>query len=489
MASASMAGKDVAAEGELTDGRPRVVVKRGGEVASLPQPVVEPANTDMADAAGIDLTARHSDDVRETFIPVTKAALLDRLTHEGAWAPGQAKDARKFFQYLDYWRRQTYSAGLRDIDKAYEAFNPDSDLLTTRAFSQGERRQMQNRVVEHVKRLLKQANYVQVKPEELNLLGKGSHYGLELKVDLDAFEELLVFYRGRSNRKEERREIRKFYRKVEFEVPIFRRLFVLFKLKPLEVRVQEVMRKESLPRREAEKQIKKLRAMLPAQVKSDNIYMKLFKNMPRSDVEMIFPNTKVNFRMFDKVKLGVTGGAGLGMGVFGAAGKIALAASNPIAAMGAVAGLGGIAVRQGVNFMNQRQRYMVVMAQNLYFHAMADNRSAMIKLADRAAEEDVKEEMLLYSIIAKAPVHRDELQAVDQGIERYLKKAFDIDVDFDLGDALERLLADGLVAEAKDGMLTAMPPADGARFIDAKWDVFLDNLLDDDVTLGVEVDQ
>jgi len=249
-----------------------------------------------------------------------------------------------------------------------------------------------------------------------------------------------------------------------------------------------VMGEQKLSRKEAEKLVRKARSVLPVQVKSDNIYMKLFKNMPRSDVEMIFPNTKVSFRMFDKVKLGVTGGAGLGMGVFGAAGKIALAASNPVAAMGAVAGLGGIAVRQGVNFMNQRQRYMVVMAQNLYFHSMADNRSSMIKLADRAAEEDVKEEMLLYSVIAKAPIRRDELAAVDQGVERWIKKVFDVDVDFDLEEALRRLLDEGLVTESADGLLTALPPAQAALHIDAKWDVFLDNLLEDDTTLGVEVD-
>ncbi|MEQ1614534.1 MAG: DUF3754 domain-containing protein, partial [Hyphomicrobiaceae bacterium] len=136
----------------------------------------------------------------------------------------------------------------------------------------------------------------------------------------------------------------------------------------------------------------------------------------------------------------------------------------------------------------QRQRYMVVMSQNLYFHAMADNRSAMIKLADRAAEEDVKEEMLLYSVIAKAPVHRDELTAVDQGVERYVKKAFDAEVDFDLEEALERLIADGIVTESADGLLAALAPAEAAGHIDAKWDVFLNQLVEDDTSMGVEVD-
>ena len=165
--------------------------------------------------------------------------------------------------------------------------------------------------------------------------------------------------------------------------------------------------------------MRQLRGMLPATVTSDYVYIKLFKNMPRSDVEMIFPNTKVRFRLFDKIKFGVTAGSGLGMGVFGTASKIALRQQSLYAGRGAVAGLGGVALRQATNFINQRNRYMVVLAQNLYFHAMADNRGVMTLLADRAAEEDVKEEMLLYSVLAKEPVNIRDLR-LDEAIEQYL---------------------------------------------------------------------
>jgi hypothetical protein len=166
------------------------------------------------------------------------------------------------------------------------------------------------------------------------------------------------------------------------------------------------------------------------------------------------------------------------MGVFGAAGKIAVAATNPLMAAGAAIGLGGIAFRQAVNFFNQKQRYMVVMAQNLYFHSMADNRGVLIKLADRAAEEDIKEEVLLYSVLAKERAKRSDLPAIDAAIEQYLTTSFGISVDFDLEDALGRLIADGLVVEGLDGSLTTIPPVQAAQHLDAKWDVFLDNLPD-----------
>src|SRR4029450_12378372 len=158
--------------------------------------------------------------------------------------------------------------------------------------------------------------------------------------------------------------------------------------------------------------------------------------------EMIFPNTKVNFRLFDKIKFGVSAGSGVGVGVFGTVGKVAIA-SNPYTLAAAVAGLGGVALRQATAFINQRTRYMVVLAQNLYFHAMADNRGVMTLLADRAAEEDFKEEMLLYGVLAKERVNIRDLRHVDEAIEQYLEATFDIDVNFDGGEALRALRGGG----------------------------------------------
>jgi hypothetical protein len=445
--------------------------------ASTPGPAASAAAPAGVAAPGIDLVKPDSVRGRERFIPVTSFALIDRLTVAHAWPQGEAKAARRFFRYLDYWRRQQYNADLMQLLQAYEPFSPDSDLLVTRGYSADERLILQKRVVEQVERILKQANYVRIDPSDVAMiLTKESHYGLDLHVDFSAFEECLIYYRGASTRRDQRRVLRKFMRKEEFDVPIFQRLFLLFKLKPFDVAAQDVMKDEKLSRREAEKIIRRRRAMLPPAVSDENIYLKLFKNIPRSDVEMVFPNTRVKFRLLDKLRLGVTAGGGLGVGAFGAAGKIALLASNPIAAAGAVVGLGGIAFRQAVNFLNQKQRYLVVMAQNLYFHSMADNRGVMIKLADRAAEEDVKEEMLLYSVLAKETAQRKDLPAIDTAIEQYLTSSFGVTVDFDLEDALDRLIADGLVTEAADGKLATLPPRDAARHLDARWDVFLDNL-------------
>lgn len=428
----------------------------------------------------------------ERFIPVTTLALVDRLTVPETWPYGDHSDARRFFRYLDFWRRQQHNRRLMTLLRAYEPFDPDSDLLITREYTAAEKLRLQKRTVADVKRILERANYVAIDPKSVEvILTKDSHYGLDLHVDLGVFEECLLFYRGASTKRDTRTNYRKFMRKEEFDVPIYRRLVLLFKLKPFDVRVREVMADKKITEKDAAKIVTRMRGSLPAEVKEGNIYIKLFKNIPRNDLEMVFPNTRVRFRLWDKIKLGVTGGGAMGMGLVGTAGKLAaggLTVANPVALAGAVAGLGGIAFRQGMNFMNQKQRYMVVMAQNLYFHAMADNRGVMIKLSERAAEEDVKEEILLYSVLAKETCKRQDLELIDGAIENYLREAFDIKVDFDLPDALERLIADGIVREDADGTLHTMTPAEAAQHLDAKWDRFLDDLPDGIKQEGLEVD-
>jgi hypothetical protein len=426
---------------------------------------------------------------REKFLPVTRSALMDRLTAAHVWPKGDAVHARRFLRYLDYWRRHSYAVKLLELEQTYEPFSPDTDLLKTRTYSPEERIDMQERLIRQMVELLEQSNFTRVDPANVHfILTKDSAYGLDLQVDLNAFEECLIYYRGATTISEYRRDVKRAYmRWKEVRIPVFQRLCLLFKLKPFDVRVREVMQEGKIDRKEAEKIVRQLRGLLPATVTSDYVYIKLFKNMPRSDVEMIFPNTKVRFRLFDKIKFGVTAGGGVGMGVFGTVGKVAIA-SNPYTLAAAVAGLGGVALRQASAFINQRTRYMVVLAQNLYFHAMADNRGVMTLLADRAAEEDIKEEMLLYSILAKERVNSRDLRQVDAAIEQYLKTTFDIDVNFDVDDALQRLKAEGIVNELPDGTLETLPPHEATSRIDKLWDACLDNLPDIVVEEGREVE-
>jgi hypothetical protein len=95
--------------------------------------------------------------------------------------------------------------------------------------------------------------------------------------------------------------------------------------------------------------------------------------------------------------------------------------------------------------------------------------------------------MLLYSVLAKEKANRADLPAIDAAIEQYLRRTFGVNVDFDLEDALDRLVRDGIVREDADGTLHTLAPADAAKHVDDKWDLFLDHLPDPMSVEGIEV--
>jgi hypothetical protein len=421
-------------------------------------------------------------------LPVTRSALLDRLTAPELWPNGEAAQARRFLLRLDAWRRHGYAARLLDMQVTYEPFSPDTEALHGCAITPVGRAAMRKRLLAQMADLLQQGNFTRLEPASvpLVLIGQGG-CGLAREVDLDAFEELLIYYHGATRVAERRRDgMRAYLRSKEVQIPVFQRMCLLFKLKPFDIRVKELMHERRLRRRQAERLVRRTRSRLPATVTSDCIYIKMFKNMPRSAVEMLFPNTELRLRRFDKVKLAATAGAGLLIGAFGAAGELS-AMSNPYVLFGAIGGLGGIALRRAAYLLNLRSRYLVARAQHLYFHTLADNRGAMSLLAERAAEKDVKEEMLLYSVLAKERVNVRELTAVDEAIEQFLEQTFGITVECDVEQALARLKAEGIVADRPDGTLATLAPHEAALRIEELWQACLDARPANPVEEGDEV--
>ncbi len=408
------------------------------------------------------------------FIPVSRFDLIEALSRPSAWPEGEAENVVRFFRYLGAWRNLDYTEKLMRLKEAYLPFSPDRDTVRGERLSAEELARHQATLIALVTELLEQANYRRIDKVELqSIFSEQSAYGLELEVDLDEFEELLIYARGTGIRRFMRRSWKTLWlRKEPVDVPFFQRLFLLLKLKPAEQRVREIMAGEHVEEKEARKILKKRRKMLPDGVRSDYVYLKLFKEIARADLEMMFPNTRVQFRPFDKIKLAITAGGGTVASLATTVSKV-LIATNPMSAAGALLGLVMVIFRQVMKFFNTRTHYMMVLAQNLYFHNLADSRGALTLLCDRAEEEDIKEEYLLYCLLAKGEAHRDQIPDMKAAIEDFLETEFKVRVDYDIYDALGRLIRDEIVTEAEDGTLRAIAPEAGCLHVDARWDEYL----------------
>lgn len=415
---------------------------------------------------------------RERFIPVTRFALRERLFRARGWQGEGARTWRKTLHCLEAWRHQAYRERLLGLLECYLPFSPDRDTVRLLEIEPEAMAQTAQRLLDGIEELLVRANYTRVSEDDLQrFLRERTPYGLHLEVDLSEYDHVLLYYRGCDEETREQRDPWRLYLgKLRFQVPIFNRLFLLAKLKPEEVRLKEIMAEDGVDAEKARRVLRRRRSHLPSKVSCDHVYLKLFKRIPQIDLEMLFPNTKVAFRPLDKLQLGVTAGGGTVAGVVGTATKL-MATTNPVALAGALAGLCGLIFRQVTKFFHTRNRYMMLLAQNLYFHNLANNRGALTLLADRAEEEDVKEDMLLYAFLADREGRSAALPEMTQEIERFLHDACGVSVAFETEDALRRLEADGLVERAPDGTLCAIAPDEACRHLDAQWD----RLLDEDV--------
>ncbi len=411
----------------------------------------------------------------ENYIPVSRFALMAALAkHEQAH--GQGQKVTSFFPMLEIWRHQEYRSRILSLKESYLQFSPDRDTVSYLKHTEQELDDKLDTMVELTTTMLEQANYCKIANEDLNrILSEASAYGLSLSVDLDDFEEVMIYYRGADSKTRQFRSAKTLWLKLYSEDnKFYRRLFLLFKMKPEAERVPELMRLNGWSEKKARRILKKSRARMPKNDDGAFVYMKLFKNIPEGDLEMMFPNTQVRFKMFDKIKLGVTAGGGTLASLAGAAGKLVLATTNPVAFMGALVGVAAVIFRNVKSFFMTRDKYQLQLAERLYFHALADNRGALTLLADRGEEEDIKEDMLLYYFLYYYPVSQENLGQLDKQIEDYLFSEFGVRCDFDIPDALKRLAEDGLIFQEESGLLAVVPPSQASQVMDEKWEQQMD---------------
>ena len=404
----------------------------------------------------------------EHFIPISKFALLEHF--EKLTKNGNDKNYKYFFRYLIIWRHQKYRQRLNQLKKCYLPFSPDRDTLRVQKYTKDELTQLQNTIVSEISALMQPANYKQITQNGLNnIFAAESPHGLQLMVDLSEFEELLLFSRGLYTERRQRRIVSTlFFKKESYKVKVFQRLFLLLKLKPKQQRLKEIMAEKSIGKKKATKLLNKYRSTLPERVNDDHIYLKLFKNIPQADLKMLFPNTRVQLKPLDKLKLSITAGGGSVGSIFATATKLA-AAANPIAAAGTLLGLVGVVFRQVTKFFNQRTKYMMLLAQKLYFHNLASNRGVLTLLVDRAEEEEIKETILLYNFLSHNKVKRQHLSKLKRHIENYFFKRFGARIHFRIDDAFALLEEDGIVKVDAAGNIAVLDTKTACQHLQKQW--------------------
>lgn len=449
-----------------------------------------------------------TEETRERFIPIGRQEIVADLLAAPHWTPEAQKQFGEFctiFTALYHYKFQEHS---EELKRCYAPFNPDTDIVTQHDYSDEDKQKLRDTLDSEMRQLLNNANYEQMTIEDINsALTAESYYGLNVWVDMDDFEKLTVYYRGSSIRVDYKRTwYSLFLSKKAIEIPIYKRLFILLKFKAEDERVKEwaaangdnfgiplyqrflmlfksfdsdderakelVRIKKDYLEKKARKMVQGSRKNLPADFSDELVFLKLFKDLPRSDLEMLFPNQEVRLKLFDKIKLAITGGGGTIFGIFTTVGKVVAAAANPIFIIGAFGGLIGIIIRQIMNIFNQRTQYMMTLSRNLYFHNLDNNLGVMNYLVDMAEEEEGKEAILAYYFLHIQSDKNYTKEELDREIERYLKDKYGSDIDFEVDDGVRKLREEGILTEQEGGVLKVLDLHDTSVVLDQQWDNF-----------------
>lgn len=403
------------------------------------------------------------------FIPFRKSDLVTMCLDAGLAPPPHTADFEDFRGILEALLHFEYHRLLESLKNAYAPFNPDADTRDIRSSDSKERRQDQKRFVGAMRTLLNAANFEPVTETDLKeALAEESLFKIRLEVDFNDFKEVLFFRRGESQRQETLVSFAGL-KKTPVTFTNYDRVVVYIQFK--EAAYFEAAHRPRLP------------------FKPGATVIKLFQNVPKADLEMLFPNSEIRMKTIDKLIIGIpaaVSGAVVVVTKLGA--SLALVGSlvafwlglrqtsvdiqqGHLVALGlGLAALGGFLFKQFNKFKNRKLRFMKALAENLYFKNLDNNAGVFHHLIDAAEEEEFKEALLAYLFLAQNETGLTRPQ-LDAAVEGWLAGDWDCEIDFEVDDALAKLERWGLLERRKERLVVLPMPEAKAR-LDQLWDNF-----------------
>ncbi len=373
----------------------------------------------------------------ENFIPFSKRDLIGHLggrLDEGS----QREGFSSFCSLVESVYHAEFYRDLEGLKAAYAAFDPDRISGSIPGVTPAPDTRANGTLLEGLKTLLTRANYREITRERIQAAFKGaSPWGLQLRVDLQRYELLALFSREEYPESSVKKTL---LFKKKYDYTVFRNVALAFQLK------------------EGGTEGKKLSRTGQGRYSADRVYLKLFKNVPTVDLEMLFPDTQIEIRLFDKAKVALPLAIGAVSSLYKiigyALGRNVEQMWTQVGFWALVGGLFGVALKAFLGYRNTIEKYLKSLTESLYFQNL-DNNSGVFKfLLDEAEEEECKELVLGYYFLTfEAGAHRTA-KALDERIERYFKDELKAEIDFEVDDSLRKLSEMGLLRGAEGALET-----------------------------------
>ncbi|KAG1677713.1 hypothetical protein FOA52_001025 [Chlamydomonas sp. UWO 241] len=213
-----------------------------------------------------------------------------------------------------------------------------------------------------------------------------------------------------------------------------------------------------------------IKALSPATLSPGNLYIKLFKNVANTDIDMMLPGAMPKFSWLDYAL--IWGGLLIALAVaiwkatqgtlrFNGDDYVVIATSVILIIMPLLAAAKGyLSVKDKLNNLHLH-------LANLFIrHNMSSNTGVIASILDEAQSQEDKEAVLAYFFLWRGNDKPEAMtkEEIDHMVEHFLiselaDEATSLHLDFDIDDALSKLVRMGIVTEssrAADKVYTAM---------------------------------
>lgn len=316
---------------------------------------------------------------REHFIPLRRRDLVELLSEDESLDAESRVQFVKLCELLTATFHHEYRDRLERLKDLYAAFNPDSVMLNIENTTISRDVQASD-LFEELVGLLERANYHRLSRDEIEqAVGAASEWDVRLNVDFEVFERLEVFARGDVLAKKTRRHWNKLYKPEEVDVPIYQRLMVVFQF------------------REHKK--------LEKDASTEAVYLKLFKNIPKQDVDMLLPGASFKMSLFDHSKVMLPTMSGFILAVVKGF-KVALVSLFSgfwgfLIFLGFVGGTAGYGVKSFLGYLRTKDKYQLNLTRSLYYQNLDNNAGVLFRLLHEAEEQELREAILAYALLRR----------------------------------------------------------------------------------------
>ncbi|MDX2039224.1 MAG: DUF3754 domain-containing protein [Isosphaeraceae bacterium] len=396
-----------------------------------------------------DVFALPAAGMRTRALPIRPGDLTRLLMQHPDVDDSERKTLGQLARLLGATFHHEFYERLRELKEAYAPLDPDSDHVHLPDCTLPAREDQSEHFLHLLTATLDLANYHVLDLETIKAAVEApNELGLSYTPDFELFRHLRIYVRGYTRITRESRTVQTKFLKKSFTLDAYQRMIVALQFQDAGKR-------------------------LGPNVRSDVVYLRMFKDVPHVDMEMHLPEqgTKVKMRMLDKAQIASPLAVsiptiilkGLGLATVGG--------------VGALIGLVVAPITAGVNsffgFQRAKQKHLSHMIRNLYYMTLANNTSVLNRLIDSGEEEEYKETLLAYFFLWQSLDRKHEPwdeKRLDAQIEAYLLEKTGREIDFEIHDALDKLFRLGLARQLPDGSIQARPIEEALVHLDRLWD-------------------